>query len=164
MRFSFNWLKEFVDIALSPVELADKLTMAGIEVESVHNPGAEISGVYVAEVVTVGKHPNADRLSLCEVKINDKVYSIVCGAKNMKSGDKVALALDGARLPKGVVIKQSKIRGVESRGKMCSEVELGLAETSEGIMILPSDAKLGVDIKDALDLKNRKNTRLNSIH
>ena len=154
MRFSFNWLKEFVDIALSPVELADKLTMAGIEVESVHNPGAEISGVYVAEVVTVGKHPNADRLSLCEVKINDKVYSIVCGAKNMKSGDKVALALDGARLPKGVVIKQSKIRGVESRGMMCSEVELGLAETSEGIMILPSDAKLGVDIKDALDLND----------
>ena len=154
MRFSFNWLKEFVDIALSPVELADRLTMAGLEVESVHNPGAEISGVYVAEVVTVGKHPNADRLSLCEVKTNDKVYSIVCGAKNMLPGDKVALALDNARLPNNVVITQSKIRGVESQGMMCSEVELGLAAHSEGIMILPPDTKLGVDIKDALDLND----------
>ncbi|MEK7881294.1 MAG: phenylalanine--tRNA ligase subunit beta, partial [Deltaproteobacteria bacterium] len=115
MRFSLNWLREFVDIPLSPKVLADKLTMAGLEVESVHNPGAEISGVYVAEVVTVAKHPNADRLSLCDVKTNDKVYSIVCGAKNMLPGDKVALALDGARLPKDIVIKQSKIRGVESQ-------------------------------------------------
>src|SRR3972149_6083461 len=106
MRFSFNWLREFVDIPLSPIELADKLTMAGLEVESVHNPGDALSGVYVAEVVSVGRHPNADRLSLCEVKTSDKVYSIVCGAKNMKPGDKVALALDNARLPKGVVIKK----------------------------------------------------------
>ncbi|MCK5235652.1 MAG: phenylalanine--tRNA ligase subunit beta [Deltaproteobacteria bacterium] len=154
MIFSYNWIKEFTDSKLPVAELTDKLTMAGVEVEAASDLSGGIDGVITAEILEVGSHPNADKLSLCTVKSMDSTYTIVCGAKNMKAGDRVALALHGATLPGGIKLKKSKIRGVASEGMMCSEVELGLANTSDGIMILPKDTELGVDIKDALGLND----------
>ncbi len=154
MLFSYNWLKEYIDKLPAAREVADRLTMSGTEVESVAETGREIKGVVTAEVLSCGKHPNADKLQLCEVRTDKESYQIVCGARNMKPGHKVALALSGAELPGGVKIKKSKIRGVESEGMICSEVELGLKDTSEGIMILPQDAPLGLDLKSYLALND----------
>lgn len=152
MKVSYNWLKEFLDGAPVPKELGRALTMTGTEVESLAESGASLNNVVVAEIISCAQHPNADRLKLCEVKTATDKYSIVCGASNMKAGDRVALALIGAELPGGVKIKKSKIRGVESQGMMCSEVELGIKDTSEGILILPPAAPLGASINDALSL------------
>jgi len=154
MLFSYNWLKEYIGNLAAPREVADRLTMSGTEVESVTSTAAEIKGVVTAEILSVGKHPNADKLQLCEVRTDAQKFQIVCGARNMKAGDMVALAIAGAELPKGVRIKVSKIRGVESQGMMCSEVELGLKDTSEGILILPPDTPLGVDINVLLGLND----------
>ncbi len=134
------------------MDVGEALTDAGIEVEAVTPVSTSLSGVVSAEVLEVKKHPNADRLKLCEVKTDSAAYSIVCGADNMKAGDKVALALPGAILAGGVIIKKTKIRGVESAGMMCSEPELGLKDASSGIIILPEDAPLGVDINAVLGL------------
>lgn len=150
MLFSYSWLKEYLENIPEPKELADRLTMSGTEIESVTRTGAQFTNVFTAEVLECGKHPNADKLSLCRVKTDKNEYSIVCGAKNMKPGDKVALALEGADLPNGIKIKRSKIRGVESQGMMCSEVELGLKDTSDGILILPPDTPLGLDYSSIL--------------
>lgn len=145
MLFSYNWLKEYLDNVPQPSDLAEKLTMSGTEIESLKKTGADFTGVVTAQVLTIDKHPNADKLSLCKVTTGSEELSIVCGAKNMKPGDKVALATIGAQLPKDFKIKRSKIRGVESEGMMCSEVELGLKDTSDGIMILSPDTPLGQD-------------------
>ncbi|MBE7414300.1 MAG: phenylalanine--tRNA ligase subunit beta [Deltaproteobacteria bacterium] len=150
MLFSYNWLKEYLEGAPPARELAERLTMTGTEIESVAETGGGFTNVITAQVVECEKHPNADKLSLCKVRTGKEELAIVCGAKNMKPGDKVALALPGAELPGGFKIKKSKIRGVESQGMMCSEVELGLKDTSEGIMILPEDAPLGVDFRTIL--------------
>jgi len=152
MLFSYNWLKEYIDGLPAARTLADRLTMSGTEVESVTEPGKGINGVVTARVLSCEPHPNADRLQLCRVSTGAEEFSVVCGARNMKPGDKVALALVGAELPGDFKIKKSKIRGVESFGMMCSEVELGLAEESAGIMILPEDTPLGVDIRASLGL------------
>lgn len=153
MLYSYNWIKEFVDTNLSAAEVSERLTMAGIEVDGVGGLSSEISGVVTARIQEIGKHPNADRLRLCKVTTGEGgegEYEIVCGATNMKEGDVVALALHGATLPGGIKLKRSKIRGVKSDGMMCSEVELGIAEDSAGIMILPEGTELGLELKDAL--------------
>ncbi|MBI5469490.1 MAG: phenylalanine--tRNA ligase subunit beta [Deltaproteobacteria bacterium] len=152
MLFSYNWLKEYLDRLPEPKVLADALTMSGTEVESVTPTGARLTNVVTAQVLSCDKHPNADKLQLCSVKTDTEEFSIVCGAKNMLPGDKVVLALAGAELPGGIKIKRSKIRGVESQGMMCSEVELGIKDTSNGIMILPEDTPLGKDITGVLGL------------
>ncbi|MBI5683290.1 MAG: phenylalanine--tRNA ligase subunit beta [Deltaproteobacteria bacterium] len=154
MKISYNWLKEYVDITVLPHELADKLTMAGLEVESIAELGKDIKGVVVAEILSKEKHPNADRLSFCKVKTDKGIHEIVCGANNMKAGDFVALALPGAALPKGIKIEKTKIRGVASEGMLCSEVELGFKDTSDGIMLLQKDLTLGEDITKALGIKD----------
>ena len=118
MKVSFNWLKEYVDCGLNPTELADRLTMAGLEIEGVEEVGPELKGVVVAQIVSIAPHPQADRLSLCRVKAGERTYPIVCGARNMKEGDKVALAIAGAELPGAVQIK--KTRSGESNQKGCS--------------------------------------------
>lgn len=152
MLFSLNWLKEYIDSLPSPGELADRLTMTGTEVEGVEGGGEAVEGVLTAEVLTVEPHPNADKLSLCKVRTGpDEVHSIVCGAKNMKPGDHVPLALPGAVLPGGHRIKKSKLRGVVSEGMMCSEVELGLASEAEGLMILPPETPIGEDINAVVE-------------
>ncbi len=154
MLYSYNWIREYVDNLPEPKELGERLTMSGAEVEGVTQSGPAISNVFTAEVLSVAQHPNADRLLLCEVNTGKEKLSIVCGAKNMSPGDKVALAVVGAGLPGGVKIKKSKIRGVESQGMMCSEVELGLKDASDGIMILPKDAPLGVPLNEYLNLND----------
>jgi phenylalanyl-tRNA synthetase beta chain len=154
MLVSLRWLKDYVDVELGPGELADRLTMAGLEVDSVRKVGPEFTNVVVAKILSIRPHPSADKLSLCEVTTGDKTYSVVCGAKNMKIDDIVPLALVGATIPGGYTIKSSKIRGEKSYGMLCSEDELGLGEEASGIMILPEGLSLGEDLTDALDLKD----------
>src|SRR3989338_7368280 len=138
MKISYNWLKEYLKTLTPSERLAEKLTMAGLEVEGIEALGKGIKGVVVAQILSIEKHPNADRLAYCKVKTDKGIHSIVCGAKNMKAGDKVALALPGAILPNGIKIEKTKIRGVESEGMMCSEVELGLTPLGERFEICPN--------------------------
>jgi len=155
MKVSCNWLKDYIDIDdLSPSELAEILTKGGLEVEGIVNLSPGIEGVVVGEVLSVHPHPNADRLILCQVKGGNSPLPIVCGAKNMKAGDKVPLALSGAKLPKDFRIERTKIRGEWSYGMMCSEVELGLGEDTSGIMILPGELQAGENIVTALKLED----------
>jgi len=154
MIVTYNWLKEYVDFDLLPQDLADLLTMLGLEVEGMISMGSGMDDVVVALIEERNQHPNADRLSLCKVNNGREVLEIVCGATNMKAGDKVALAQIGAELPGEFKIKRSKIRGIESFGMLCSEKELGLAEASEGIMLLPQEVPLGIPVFEALGLKD----------
>jgi phenylalanyl-tRNA synthetase beta chain len=154
MQVSLNWLKEYVAIELDPKELADLLTMSGSEIDSIAELGKEFEGVVVGQVTSVNPHPNADKLSLCTVETGSATCSIVCGAKNMKSGDKVPLALTGATLPSGITIKKAKIRGEASEGMLCSEVELALGNDGSGIMILSPDATVGQPLAETLGLKD----------
>src|SRR5216684_5277860 len=148
MKVTLNWLKQYVDFDWSPEDLAERLTMLGIEVEGVQKTGGEFEGIVVAQVITKDKHPNADKLSLCRVNDGIGERQIVCGAQNFKAGDKVALILPGASLPakpgaEPFTIKVGRIRGVESQGMMCSPQELGLPDQIEGLLILREDAKVG---------------------
>lgn len=154
MIVTYNWLKEFVDFDLAPHDLAHLLTMLGLEVEGMTPCGEGMDDVVVAIVEERAQHQNADKLSLCRVNDGREVLGIVCGAQNFKAGDKVALARIGATLPGDFRIKRSKIRGEESFGMLCSEKELGLADESAGIMILPADMPLGTPVFDALGLKD----------
>lgn len=143
MKISYSWLKKYIDPGVSPEKLAEILTMTGLEVESVNSVSPSFDNVVVGQVLSVEKHPNADKLSLCKVKTDKATHQIVCGATNMKANDSVALALPGAHLPNGLKIKESKIRGVVSEGMMCSSKELSLGEDESGILILDSDVTLG---------------------
>ncbi|MDB6023492.1 MAG: Phenylalanine--tRNA ligase beta subunit, partial [Pedosphaera sp.] len=149
MKVTLNWLKQYVDFTWSPEQLAERLTMIGIEVEGIQKLGGEFEGIVVAQVLTRDKHPNADRLSLCRVADGQGERQIVCGAQNFQAGDKVPLILPGASLPpkpgekEPFTIKVGKIRGVESQGMMCSPQELGLPDQIDGLLILSSDAKVG---------------------
>ncbi len=154
MIVTYNWLKDFVDFDLTPEQLADLLTMVGLEVEGMTSVGSDQDDVVVARVVDKASHPNADKLSLCQVDNGREIVSVVCGAQNFSAGDKVALAQIGAVLPGDFRIKKSKIRGCESLGMLCSEKELGLAEESAGIMILPPELDCGVPVFQALGLKD----------
>lgn len=154
MLVSLRWLRDYVDVELEPGELADRLTMAGLEVESVDEAGPEFTNVVVAKILSIKPHPGADKLSLCEVTTGDENYPVVCGAKNINVGDVVPLAQVGATIPGGYTIKSSIIRGEKSEGMLCSEDELGIGEDAAGIMILPGGLSPGEDLADALDLKD----------
>jgi phenylalanyl-tRNA synthetase beta chain len=144
MLVSLRWLREHLGFDLGAEEISEMLTRAGIEVEEETDLGARSGLMVVGEVKTVGKHPNADKLTLCEVEIGrDGAASIVCGATNQRPGDKVVVALPGALLPNGVRLGKAKIRGVHSEGMMCSGKELGWNEDAEGILILPPEWKVG---------------------
>ena len=136
MQVSLRWLKDYVDISITPEVLAQKLTMAGLEVEAVERKAPAFSGVVVAKILTVKPHPRADKLHLCDVTDGSNTYSVVCGAPNIRQGDIVPLAKTGALLPGGATIKEAKIRGELSFGMLCSEVELGISSESSGVMIL----------------------------
>ena len=148
MKASLNWIKEFVSVSASPQEIADRLSFAGLEIEGLKEQGRGLEKVVTATLLKVDKHPNADRLTLCEVRTGEQVHPVVCGAKNHKVGDRVALALPGARLPNGMEIQNSVIRKVASAGMLCSEKELGFAAESEGILILPPETQLLVSLGD----------------
>lgn len=156
MKFSESWLREWVNPPVSTGELADQLSMAGLEVDAV-GPVAEVfTGVVVGEVVTREQHPNADKLSLCTVNTgSDEPAQIICGAANVAAGMKVPVATIGAVLPGDFKIKKAKLRGVESHGMICSASELGLADSSDGIMPLPADAEVGVDFREYLSLDDQ---------
>jgi phenylalanyl-tRNA synthetase beta chain len=149
MKFSVNWLREFVDLPKNPEEIADLLTRAGVETKGIETRGAKIDKVIVSQVTASSRHPNADRLSVCEVDDGSGVKrQIVCGATNYKVGDKVPLALPGAKLPNGTEIRKSKLRGVESEGMLCSAIELGLGQDAAGLLILSPEAKIGTPFSD----------------
>src|SRR5262249_38524854 len=137
MKFSVNWLREFVDLPKSPEDIAELLTRAGIETKNVETRGANFDKVVVSQITASSRHPNADRLTVCEVDDGSGTKrQIVCGATNYKVGDKVPLALPGAKLRNGTEIRKSKLRGVESEGMLCSPIELGLGEDASGLLIL----------------------------
>jgi phenylalanyl-tRNA synthetase beta chain len=148
MKVTLNWLKQYVEFDWTAAELAERLTMIGIEVEGMQKLGGELEGVVVAQVITKDKHPNADKLTVCRVNDGKGERQIVCGAQNFKAGDKVPLILPGSTLPAKpgeapFTIKVGKLRGVESHGMMCSPQELGLGDLVEGLLILREDAKVG---------------------
>ncbi|WP_067930738.1 phenylalanine--tRNA ligase subunit beta [Alicyclobacillus kakegawensis] len=159
MRVSYQWLSEYVDLGgVSPQALADALTSAGIEVESVRPRVERLRRVVVGRVVTCGPHPNADRLKVCTVDVGqDALLTIVCGAPNVAPGQRVPTALVGAELPGGR-ISQAKLRGVESQGMLCSAKEIGLEvrwlpkSQTEGLYLLPEDAPVGADVSSLLGL------------
>ncbi|MGQ9646799.1 MAG: phenylalanine--tRNA ligase subunit beta [Thermodesulfobacteriota bacterium] len=154
MKVSLNWIKDYVDIPMGVGDLVDLLTMGGLEVEQVTAVGQGFDKVVVAELQSIRKHPNADKLSLVEARTDQGKFSIVCGAKNIREGQKVPLALVGAKLPNGTEIRKSKIRGELSEGMLCSEIELGLGPDATGIMILSPDLPLGTNLGEALGLKD----------
>ncbi len=154
MKVSLNWLRDYVEIRLEIKELINLLTMAGLEIEQAISTGEGFEKIVVAEISSIRRHPNADRLSLVEARTGKEKFSIVCGATNIRDGQKVPLALAGARLPNGVEIKRSEIRGETSEGMLCSEIELGLGQDAAGIMILPPDLPLGVNLGEVLGLKD----------
>ncbi len=153
MRFSEAWLREWVNPSVSTGELTEQLTMAGLEVESVQPAAPAFSGVVVGLALSKEQHPDADKLSVCQVDVGgDEQLQIVCGAKNVAAGMKLPVAMVGARLPGDFKISKAKLRGVQSMGMICSASELGLADSSEGIMPLPQDAPVGLDFRDYLVL------------
>ncbi|MFC2088341.1 phenylalanine--tRNA ligase subunit beta [Calditrichota bacterium] len=146
MRVSYNWLKDYVDFDLTAIELAEKLTMSGFEVEEIIPTLQKFNNIIVGQVLSCKKHPDADKLSICEVKIPGDTLNVICGAPNVAEKQKIAFAQIGVTLPAGIKIKKAKIRGVESFGMICSEEELGLAESSDGIWVLPEDWEIGSDV------------------
>src|SRR5881227_2287117 len=149
MKFSVNWLREFVDLPKNAEEITELLTRAGVETENIETRGAKIDKVIVSQITASSRHPNADRLTVCEVDDGSSTKrQIVCGATNYKVSDKVPLALPGAKLPNGSEIRKSKLRGVESEGMLCSPIELGLGSDASGLLILSPDAEVGAPIND----------------
>jgi phenylalanyl-tRNA synthetase beta chain len=162
MQFSEHWLRTFVDPPLSSAELAHALTMVGLEVEEIDSVAPAFDRVVVCEVREVSKHPNADRLSVCQVDVGGAaLLSIVCGAPNVRAGIKVPCALVGATLPPEVtggapfIIKRAAMRGVESEGMLCSARELKLSQDHSGLMLLAADAPIGAPLRRVLDLDDK---------
>ena len=158
MKFSENWLREWVNPAITTEQLSEQLSMAGLEVDGVEPAAAEFTGVVVGEVVECGKHPEADKLQVTKIDVgsagNGELIDIVCGAKNCRKGLKVAVAMVGAVLPGDFKIKKAKLRGQPSFGMLCSFSELGMADDSDGILELPADAPIGTDVREYLDLND----------
>ncbi len=152
MKFSENWLRELVDIPGDHAALVERLTVSGLEVESDQPLGAALDGVVVARIVGCEAHPDADRLRVCRVDAGDGEVQIVCGAPNARAGLVAPLATPGARLPGGITIKAAVLRGVESRGMLCSVKELGIGSDASGLMELPGDAPVGRPLAEYLGL------------
>lgn len=153
MKLSESWLREWVNPDVSREKLCDLLTMAGLEVDELAPAAGEFDKVIVGRVEKLSAHPEADRLQVCTVSIDETTkLQIVCGAKNVKAGMRVAVALIGAQLPDGTKIKAAELRGIASQGMLCSSSELGLTEESEGLLELPAHAPIGSDVKSLLQL------------
>ena len=148
MKFSLRWLRRYLDLDVPVAQMLEKLTLSGTEVEHVTKTGLESPHIVVARIVSSMQHPNADRLRVCQVEDGQGTRQIVCGARNFRDGDKAPLALPGASLPGGLVIKESKLRGELSQGMLCSAKELGVAEDADGLLILPADAPVGMKFSE----------------
>ncbi|MDO8961125.1 MAG: phenylalanine--tRNA ligase subunit beta [Methylophilus sp.] len=153
MQFSENWLRSFVNPEMDTQALSHALTMTGLEVEELTPVAPAFEKIVIGEIVSAVKHPDADRLQVCQVNVGHETLQIVCGASNARVGLKAPCALVGAELP-GISIKQAKVRGVESFGMMCSSKELGLATEAAGLLELPDHASVGQDIRTFLDLND----------
>jgi phenylalanyl-tRNA synthetase beta chain len=153
MKFSEQWLREWVNTPLSRSELTEQLTMAGLEIESVLPVAQSFAGVVVGEITSVVPHPNADNLHVCQVNVGDVApLTIVCGAGNVRVGMRAPVAIVGAQLPNGTLIKQATLRAVDSHGMLCSAQELGLGEDRTGLLEMPQDTRLGEDVYEYLKL------------
>ncbi|MDG2394851.1 phenylalanine--tRNA ligase subunit beta [Candidatus Thioglobus sp.] len=153
MNISTSWLREWISPLVTDEVLAEQLTMAGLEVDGIDTVAPSFTKVVVGHVLSCEKHPDADKLNLCQVDVGEAdPVQIICGAKNIRTGLKVMAALVGAKLPGDFKIKKAKLRGVESFGMICSESELGMSDTSDGIAELDSEAPIGQDIREYLDL------------
>jgi phenylalanyl-tRNA synthetase beta chain len=152
MRIAESWLREWVDPQAGTEALAERLTMAGHEVDSIDYEGEGLDDVVIGEVLEVGKHPDADRLSVCQVTDGGDPVTVVCGAPNVTAGMKTPFAKPGVKLPNGMKLRKAKIRGVESNGMLCSATELGLGDEADGIMELPADAPTGEPLTGYLGL------------
>lgn len=158
MKVSYNWLKEFIDLPLSPTETADKLTLIGLEEEETFEFGSKLEGVIVGEILEISQHPNADRLKICQVDLGNETVQIICGANNVAVAQKVAVATVGSTLPiklddgSFLTLRKAKLRGEISNGMICAEDELGLGSDHEGIMVLDSNLKVGTPINQVFEL------------
>ena len=156
MQLSERWLRAYVNPAADSGQLVHQLTMAGLEVDSAAPAAPAFTGVIVAEVEAIAPHPQADRLKVCQVGIGAaQPLQIVCGAPNVAVGMRAPLAIEGARLPGGMAIGRSKLRGVDSQGMLCSAKELGLEDSASGLLPLPADAPVGQDLREYLDLDDQ---------
>ena len=142
MRISISWLREFIDFSLSNEEISDKLTMLGLEAEEGYNTSS-LEDLIIGEIKDVIKHPNADKLNLCKVYDGQNILPVVCGAPNVKLGQKIVFAPVGSTLPGNFKIKKAKIRGEISQGMICSEKEVNISDEHDGIMVLNMDASPG---------------------
>lgn len=154
MKFSENWLRSLVNPTISQAELVARLSMAGLEVDSIESVADVFSGVVVGEITSIEQHPDADKLRVCQVSNGTESFQVVCGAPNARQGIKIPFAMIGAKLPGDFSIKKAKLRGIESNGMLCSAKELGLSDDHAGLMELPTDAPVGKDIRDYLDLND----------
>ena len=153
MKFPLSWLREWVDYGVDDETLIERVTAAGLEVDSLTLTGTDLDGVVVAEVVAAKPHPDADRLTLCEVSVgNGNPIQVVCGAPNVRVGLRTPYAPPGTRLPSGMKLRRARIRGVESQGMLCSAAELELGAEADGIMELGEDAPIGADLAVSLSL------------
>ncbi|UCZ86330.1 phenylalanine--tRNA ligase subunit beta [Pseudomonas sp. L5B5] len=152
MKFSEQWLRGWVSPQVSRDELVARLSMAGLEVDSVTPAAGDFSGVVVGEVLSTEQHPDADKLRVCQVSNGSETFQVVCGAPNVRPGLKIPFAMIGAQLPGDFKIKKAKLRGVESNGMLCSQAELQIGEGNDGLMELPADAPVGEDVRAYLSL------------
>jgi phenylalanyl-tRNA synthetase beta chain len=152
MKAPLEWIKEFVKLEAAPEVLADKLTMAGVEVSSIEYHGRNIKDVVTGKILSAEMHPKKADILICMVDTGEEKLQIITKAANIKAGDVVPVAKHGATLPSGIKIEKRELHGVESFGMLCSTVELGISENAEGIMILPPDTALGEDIKKVLGI------------
>ncbi|WJM94741.1 phenylalanine--tRNA ligase subunit beta [Pseudomonas defluvii] len=152
MKFSEKWLRGWVNPQVSRDELVARLSMAGLEVDSVTPAAGQFSGIVVGEVLSTEQHPDADKLRVCQVSNGSETFQVVCGAPNVRPGLKIPFAMIGAELPGDFKIKKAKLRGVESNGMLCSAAELQISEENDGLLELAADAPVGQNIREYLDL------------
>lgn len=153
MKFTLKWLEKYVAIkGLTPDELAEKLTMLGLEVDAVKDMSQGLEGILTAKIVKVSKHPDADRLVVCDVEVGDEVVQVVCGAPNAREGLVTAIARPGVTLPSGMKIRKAKVRGQVSHGMLCAEDELGIGDDHSGILELDEKIASGIELVEALGL------------
>jgi len=154
VRVPLSWLADHVDVDVPAATLAERLTFAGIEIETIHRVGDDLAGILTARVLEVEQHPDADRLVLVRIDAGGEDRSVVCGARNFAPGDVVPWAAPGAKLPGGIEIGRRKVRGAWSDGMLASARELGVFDDHSGILVLPPDTPVGVDVVEAVDLRD----------
>lgn len=155
MKFSEYWLRELVQPEIDTQALVDQLSLSGLEVDEVEPVAGQFSGVVIGEILSAEKHPNADKLQVCQVSDGNETFQVVCGAPNARAGIRVPFAKVGAVLPGDFKIKKAKLRQVESFGMLCAEDELGLSEDHAGLMELAADAPVGMDLREYLQLDDQ---------